>query len=289
MLNAFDMSDETMDAYAERIRTYRPACVYGYASSLALLSRHVLHRGLPPGGLGSDRLRAVFVTGEVLLEPDREAIASAFGSPVVIEYGSRDGGLTALGCPAGRLHVPQENVIVELLDPQGEPVQPGEVGEVVITHLETFAMPIIRYRTGDLAREAADSNSSASATVRGNSPDHRCACGLALAALAEVRGRLTDQIVCRDGDRLRRMHALALIYVLRDADGIRQFRVTQPSLDRLDVDIVPDQRFTPDVEHTVKGGLRRRMGPDVDIHIRRCDRIAPVASGKHACVISHVQ
>ena len=35
MLNAFDMSDDTMDAYLERIRTVRPVCLYGYASSMA--------------------------------------------------------------------------------------------------------------------------------------------------------------------------------------------------------------------------------------------------------------
>jgi len=288
MLNAFDMSNETMDAYARQIRACRPVCVYGYASSLALLARHVLEKGSPPGALGSNRLQAVFVTGEVLLEPDREAIASAFGAPVVIEYGARDGGLLAFGCPAGRLHVPQENVILELLDSEGHPVRSGEVGEVVVTHLEAFAMPIIRYRIGDLAREPAASDSPANDTSPAHSSGRRCECGSALAALAEVRGRVTSHIVCRDGSQLRRMHALALMYVLREADGIRQFRVTQPSLDKLDVEVVPDQDFTAEVKRTVEEDLRRRMGPDVEIRIRFCDRIAPTASGKHACVVSHV-
>ena len=97
-----------------------------------------------------------------------------------------------------------------------------------------------------------------------------------------------ELIVRRDGDQLRRMHALALIYVLREADGIRQFRITQPALDRLDVDVVPDDAFTPETERTIEAGLRLRMGDDVDIRIRRRPRIAPTASGKHACVVSHV-
>ncbi len=274
ILNAFDMTDTAMDAYVDRIRAERPICLYGYASSLALLSRHALAKGLPPGSLGSPHLRAVFVTGEVLVEPDREVIASAFGAPVVIEYGCRDGGILALGCPAGRLHIPQENVILELLDEQGNHVPPGQVGEVVVTHLETYAMPLIRYRTGDLARASAHSR--------------RCECGVSLAALAEVRGRLTDQIVCRAGKQVRRMHALALIYVLREVDGIRQFRITQRSIDELDVDVVPTARFDNDSERTILLGLRRRLGEGVAIRLTRRDHIPPAASGKHACVVSHI-
>ncbi|MDM8005971.1 MAG: phenylacetate--CoA ligase family protein [Phycisphaerae bacterium] len=306
ILNAFDMTDTTMDAYIGRIRAVRPVCLYGYAGSLALLSRHALTRGLAPGSLGSPRLRAVFVTGEVLVEPDREVIASAFGAPVVIEYGCRDGGLLALGCPAGRLHIPQENVILELLDEQGRPVTAGEIGEVVVTHLETYAMPLIRYRTGDLARVWADKGAPATGqrqlgSCAGLNPEprtlnphmgmgsqSRCECGVSLAALAEVRGRLTDQIVCRAGDQIRRMHALALIYVLREVDGIRQFRITQRSLDELDVDVVPTARFNDDSERAILLGLRRRVGDDVAIRLSRRDHIPPTPSGKHACVVSHI-
>lgn len=275
LLNAFDMSSATMDQYIEQLRAIQPVCVYGYASSLALLARHVIDRGV---SLGSYRLRAVFTTGEVLLDHDREAIEVAFNAPVVIEYGCRDGGLLAYGCPAGELHVPQENAIVELLDADGHAVVPGEVGEVVVTYLELFAMPLIRYRTGDLARQPADANIRAT-----------CACGRASMTLTEVKGRKTDQIVTRDGDRIKRMHALSLIYVLREIDGLRQFRITQPCLERLEVDLVADDRVTPEVERSIKKGLRQRMGEDVTINLRRRDRIPPIASGKHACVISHVE
>jgi phenylacetate-CoA ligase len=275
VLNAFDLTDRSMDEYIASIHRRRPACLYGYPSSIALLARHALRRGLEPGDLGSSDLRAIFVTGEVLLDRDREAIASAFGGPVVIEYGCRDGGLLALGCEAGSLHVPQENVIVELLDAQGRPVAPSEVGEVTVTHLEAVGMPIIRYRTGDEARLPAK-------------PGSACACGRSSQTLAEVRGRVTDHIVCRAGGQLRRMHALALIYVLREAEGVRQFRIVQPSIDRLEVAVAADERFTPQVRQSVEARLRQRLGPHVAIDIHCHDRIAAGASGKHAYVISHV-
>lgn len=282
LLNAFEMTAARMDEYIAAFQCYRPACVYGYPSSLALLARHALGgvsgssalHGRDGGRplLGSPRLRAVFVTGEVLAEPDRRDIEAAFGAPAVIEYGCRDGGLLACGCPAGRLHVPEEHVIVEVLDREGRPVAPGEIGEVVVTNLECLATPMIRYRTGDLARLA----------------DGACPCGRSSMTLLEVIGRKTDQIVCNGPGGLKHMHALALIYVLREADGLRQFRITQRSLDRLDVEIVPGPTFTAEVERAVLRGLQERLGPRVEIRLLRRERIASTASGKHACVVSEV-
>jgi phenylacetate-CoA ligase len=47
-------------------------------------------------------------------------------------------------------HVAAESYIVEVLK-DGRPVQPGEVGEMVITDLNSFSVPLIRYRVGDYA------------------------------------------------------------------------------------------------------------------------------------------
>src|ERR1700681_58306 len=60
VLNAFEMSAANMDAYLEAIRAYRPKCVYGYASSVALLAAHARERGAT---LKSPDLRVVCTTG----------------------------------------------------------------------------------------------------------------------------------------------------------------------------------------------------------------------------------
>lgn len=278
ILDAFNMSQQSMTVYVQRIRQLRPRMLYGYASSLALLARHMLNAGLALETPFSPR--AVFVTGETVTAADTRDIRSAFGAPVVIEYGSRDCGFIAGGCEAGRLHVAEENTIVEVLDESGRPTRPGEVGEIAVTCLESFATPLIRYRVGDLALVPADQDDSA---------EGRCACGRASRQLSEVRGRITDQIVRRENGEVRRMHALALIYVLREAEGLHQFRIHQKGLNQIDVEVVADDRFTPAVQASVLEGLRRRVGDDVVIEIKRRERIAPVASGKHACVVSSVE
>lgn len=69
-------------------------------------------------------------------------------------------GLTEVGGPFAQdcsyhngLHVPEDNIYVEIIDPQTGKVLPdGELGELVVTPLHQEIMPLIRYRTGDLTR-----------------------------------------------------------------------------------------------------------------------------------------
>ncbi len=276
IFSAFEMNEQRVHAYLRRMAQIGPRCIYGYATSVALIARHARERGFPNIQHATRRLRAVFVTGETLLDQDRALIATTFGVPVVNEYGARDAGLMALQCPQGTLHVPQENVVVEILDTHSDrPAAPGELGEVTVTYLENFAMPFIRYRVGDLSRQG----------VHLSKP---CACGRSHMRLDDLHGRVTDQIVTRQGDRMTRMHALSLIYVLREVEGIRQFRVIQNTIDSLDVELVAGDAFTPQRERGLVAALQERLGPHVDIHIHRTRAIPASRSGKHACVVSHV-
>ena len=110
MLSAFDMSEGALTRYASVIQRYRPEKMYGYASAFHLLATYLLTTSWRPPG----ELRAVFTTGEPLFDFQRKTIEAAFGCPVATEYGSRDGGLAALECPDGGLHIPAEGMHVEV-------------------------------------------------------------------------------------------------------------------------------------------------------------------------------
>ncbi len=47
-------------------------------------------------------------------------------------------------------HINNDHVIMEFLK-NGKDVNPGESGEVVITGLSNYTMPLIRYKLGDIA------------------------------------------------------------------------------------------------------------------------------------------
>lgn len=268
VLNAFNMSPDRMDDYLCALQAFQPVCIYGYASSLALLAAHANARGVR---FRLPRLRVVCTTGEPLYPHQRELIGLVFGVPVANEFGSRDIGFTAHETPAGQMLLLSENIFLEVVGPGGESVRTGELGEAVVTGLVSDAQPFIRYHTGDMVRLSPQA----------------CREGRGLHVIDEVAGRQTDFVICPDGTI---MHALALIYVLRATPGIFQFKCIQHELRFMEVLVVPDPNiWTPEVEGAITIGLRRRIGPDLDIRIRLVDDIPPEASGKHRYVVSHVR
>ena len=208
VLNAFAMSPTSMDRYLDAMEAFAPRCLYGYASSLALLAAHAKERGRKPR---LPRLKVVCATGEPLLEHQRALIGEVFGAPVANEFGSRDIGFTAHETPQGQVLLMSESIVLEVLDEAGDPVAPGEMGEAVMTGLCSDAQPFIRYRTGDMVRMSEE-------------PDRT---GRGLHVIAEVVGRRTDFLVRADGTI---MHALAGIYVIRATEGVAEFKLIQHDL-----------------------------------------------------------
>ncbi len=82
----------------------------------------------------------------------RHLCLQAFGAKIVDRYSSEETGMIALQCPHhDHLHVTSSAVYVEIVNELGHACQKGEVGRVLVTVLQSFAMPIIRYDLGDMA------------------------------------------------------------------------------------------------------------------------------------------
>jgi phenylacetate-CoA ligase len=265
ILNAFTMSASRMDEYLAIIGDWRPESIYGYASSLALLAAHARSRGRQPV---LPELKVVCTTGEPLYPHQRALIQEAFGVPVANEYGCRDGGLIAHESPGGQMLLTDECCLVEVLDAAGQPVPPGVEGELVLTGLYSKAQPFIRYRTGDRV------------TLAGKTASNGCS----LSVLGEIAGRQTDYVVRSDGTV---MHALSLIYVLRERPGVAAFKCIQHSPTYVEVMIVPTPEWSSTEAEAIRAGLRLRLG-EVEINLQMRDEIPPEASGKYRYVVSHV-
>jgi phenylacetate-CoA ligase len=101
-------------------------------------------------GVALPSVTKALVSGEAL-PPSLRAWFKERGIEVLQCYATADVGLIAYETPALEGMVIDEGVIVEIVRPgTGDPVEPGEVGELVITTLNT-AYPLIRFGTGDLS------------------------------------------------------------------------------------------------------------------------------------------
>ncbi|MDP2177465.1 phenylacetate--CoA ligase family protein [Methylicorpusculum sp.] len=267
LLPAFEMSEAKLDEFVQHIQALKPKMLFGYPSALAHIARHAQKHNKKLNDLG---IKVAFVTSERLYDHQREMIETTFGCPVANGYGGRDAGFIAHQCPAGGMHITAEDIIVEIIDKQGQVLPVGEEGEIVITHLATADFPFIRYRTGDIAKLSND----------------LCVCGRGLPLLKDIQGRTTDFVVAKDGTVL---HGLALIYVLRDLPGIGGFKIIQTSLDETRIQIARDQGYDPACEEAIQQTFKKRLGSDVAIHIDYVDHIEKEKSGKFRYVVSHVE
>lgn len=104
------------------------------------------------------RLRKVSTGGEHLFAGAREYLAQTLGVEQFASTGYTTNDTGAIGyqcrfCEGGVHHVHEDLNWLELLDPETHaPVQPGEIGKVVVTNLHRRLMPTIRYEVGDMGR-----------------------------------------------------------------------------------------------------------------------------------------
>ena len=260
VLSAFDMGADALRRHAATLSRLRPAKIYGYASACYLLAAHFQQQRLePPRGL-----RAVFTTAEPLYDFQRQTIEDGLGCPVAVEYGCRDGGLVALECPEGGLHIFAESMHVEILDPDTD----GR-GEIVLTNFDSLAFPIVRYRTGDI----------------GSLDPAPCRCGRTLPKLRSVEGRRTDFLVTPSG---RVLHALSAIYILRESPVVREFRIVQDAPDHLSVEIVPVQGFGAADEAALRAQFALVFGADLRVDVLPVEQMPRTVAGKFRYVESRI-
>ena len=145
LLDTFSLDEKTMDQYAAIIGRFSPRLIVGFASSLYEISKHILVRGTRLNGIG-----AVTSTAGTLFPEMRESMEEAFGCKVFNRYGSSEVSMIAAedGRNLGLRVAP--TVYVETLRPDGTHCNERETGEIVVTSLANFAMPLIRFQIGDV-------------------------------------------------------------------------------------------------------------------------------------------
>ncbi|NOT12426.1 MAG: phenylacetate--CoA ligase family protein [Methylococcaceae bacterium] len=267
LLNAFEMSPEKMAHYLEAIHKFKPKCIYGYASSVALLASYAKQNGKQ---LTLPDLKVICTTGEPVYPEQRSLISDVFQVPVANEYGSRDAGFIGHENSHQQMLLLSESNILEVLDAEGNPVQPGEMGEAVVTGLCSEAQPFIRYRTGDMVKLSADVDKD----------------GRGLHVIEAVVGRGTDFLIHQNGSIV---HALAAIYILRETSGVEQFKIIQHAINQFEILIVANSLWNAASLSVIEEKFKSRFGEACNIHIQLVEKIPPEASGKTRQVVSKLK
>jgi len=244
-----------------------PHILLTYPANLDALLTQMRHEGIALA-----RLREVRTVSGTVTAALRERCRQVLGAPLTDLYSAQEVGVIALQCPdSGLLHVQSEHVLVEVLDEQGQPCREGEIGQVAVTDLHNFAMPLIRYALRDWAEVGP-----------------ACSCGRGLPTLRRVVGRTRNMAMNPEGKLF--WPVLETRRMLEAIPHLRQYQFEQTAENAITARLVCAPAPSPEQLRTLQATLEQMLGHAYRWTWQVSDAPLPLsASGKFEEFISSIQ
>jgi phenylacetate-CoA ligase len=258
-LSSFD----PMDKQVELLRRVKPQLLSAYGIGLELVAEAMVQARVT-----DVRPRIVYTSGTALSARGRALAEEAFGIQPLDVYAANEVGPIAWECPVNRgaMHLNDDTQITEIVDDAGEPVPPGEVGQVVVSQLLCTLQPIIRYRIGDQAQLYPGV----------------CPCGRGTRLMSPVLGRTQHIIRAPDGRTLNTVVVSAILGVMPE---VKRYQVQQTGKSDLLILIVPGAGWSTATESVVQLKFRERLGDAFNYHLLAVDDIRLAPGGKFQTIL----
>jgi len=253
---------DILDPFAkiiDRLNAQQPNIVHSYPSMLDALAFHQEQ--------GRLRIKPIVMMGasEPFPETVKQRLRAAFPGVYLVEvYAATEVPTIAHTCTHGRMHLAADWVILENVDGAGNPVPPGEWGEMVYaTCLYNYAQPLIRYELSDSIRYH----------------DELCPCGCPLPTI-EISGRSNDTLWVPDAEgNVITLLATPILVAFMEVPGLRQYQLVQRAAHHIHINYVVDRpggekRVQRDIENVFDAYLKRHgIGGGVTLSFSVLDEI----------------
>lgn len=250
-------SEEKYD-YHNTFSKVRPEIIYGNPYLLLYMAHQI-----EEDKANIVKPKIIISSFEMLGKTERNYLSRIFECPICDVYGLSEIGDVAWQCEKqDGYHINEENVIVEVVDENGKQVIEQD-GDILVTSLYNYPMPIIRYKTGD----------------RGSLTRTFCACGRKLLRLKKIYGRNVDFIILPSGKRISPYDLMNVMNII----NIKQFQIVQESTQNIVV------RYVSDLNEQVISGLKEKMRQIVEESMEvkfECVDSIPLYGGKMKTIIS---
>ena len=262
-INPYLESQQHFDYISQLFQSNKKASLIGITPAIAKLAYLVVD-----GKVKAFKPKAIITTGQCLSENQRAVIEDVFSATVTDVYACSEVGEVAWQCSHSRYyHINEDCCLVEILK-DDKPAKPGQIGEVVVTNLNRFAMPILRYKIGDLAIAT----------------DYKCRCGRKLAMLEKIVGRDGQDIICPNGKVLIWNQLKGFMNISQ----VRQFQIVQNSDGDLSVKYVPQEDADiHEIDRIIKSRFAPVVSDSIKFNIEKVATIKPAKSGKLQLVVSN--
>lgn len=182
-------------------------------------------------------------------DPEIVKALESIGVPTLSNYSAGEVGPIAYECSRnqGYFHIAHTNVIVECDNDVTVSFNGASLGRILVTHLHSYATPIIRYDIGDFAQL-----------------ENQCRCGHDGPTISNIFGRGKHFVRRPDGKLLPfYLSTRALLETI----AFKECRIRQTEIDTITVEIGGRENVTPDEEAKLKKLIIKATDPAFDIRI----------------------
>ncbi|WP_372936212.1 phenylacetate--CoA ligase family protein [Seonamhaeicola sp.] len=259
--SVFDMSDEALDAVLQKFSNTKFNYINGYTSAIVQFSKFLQKKNIVLKNV-CPTLNMCIVTAEMLFADDKQLLETQLGVPVVNEYGCAELGLIAFNSKQGEWVVNSEDVFVEILDENNQPLPNGKEGKIVITALYNKAHPFIRYELGDYGVLSEKST-------------------LKKPILKNVLGRTNDFAILPSG---KKAAGLTFYYVtksvIEDNANVKEFVIEQLEKNTFKIIYTSIEPLTKGNIKRIEETIEKYLESGLKIIFERRDRLKRTQAGK---------
>jgi phenylacetate-CoA ligase len=261
MLSSSHLTPRRLPEYLAEITRFRPDILHAYPSAALLLAEYLQRDGTE----WPVQLRCVLAGSERLTAPQKRLLERTFGCRVYTWYGhSERAVLAGEGRTSDMLYFWPVYGYVEFGPPDAEGLQ-----EVIGTSFHNLAMPLIRYRTGDYVR-VCDEDQAAEKEFD-------------WPAVVTVEGRQQEFLVTGTG---RRISLTAFNMHDNSFDDLYALQFFQEEAGRAELRYVAGPHFDTASISRIELAVKRKVGDDLDVVLRRVDHLEKSARGKGKWLVS---
>jgi len=272
ILNSFLMNEQMMKSHIEFINKKKPKLILAYVQSIYELSKFI-----KTNNIKTYTPNAIMTSAGTLYPENRKIITDAFKCPVFDRYGSREVGGIACECEKHTgLHISAFTHYVEVLNKKLEPCKEGEIGEIYITLLTNYTMPLIRYKIEDM----------------GQYTNKKCECGRGLPLLKQIIGRNNSMIKTKKGT-FDSVAISALLYFYKDKipfQSFSKYQIIQENYKSIHFKIIiADEKLWELEKKRIEEKFAAVLGSDIKIIFEKVKTISPLKSGKYTYIINRIK
>ena len=261
------MEDEDLAGYLKTLKRKPFKYLYGYTQALYRLALYLKKNQIVLAS-HAPSLRLAIVTAEQCSSEMKVTMEKHFGFPVRVEYGCSETGLIAMEQSDGRMKVMNEQLMLEVVDEQGNPVPEGETGQLLVTAFYNKATPFIRYAIGDVG-----------AVVNEGQQQY----------ITKLQGRVNELIHTPSG---KKVQGFTLYYIIKDLlqlyPSIESYQWEQFTPQGIGLKVSSSLPLPAEWKSKAQEFLNAYMGEAMTIEAQQVEEIPLQPNHKFKHFISHV-